>query len=295
MDRRELEILFERNASLVCEFEAFRDKPDGGILRRSVGSGMFIAPCQVLTAKHVVMDMHNVNAGWADDLRREGSRYRMLPYFASASQIADINHPNNNSVDWGLTNVWPNSVTDLALVQVAPIDDHAVQMMNRMRPLFPVWSLLPPPVDETVVMFGQPRDQAPPSTDVSDTLTYRGQPARVVERHDRMRDRGMYSFPCFVVDHDVPHGMSGGPVFWKNKLCGIVSGGLGDQTVIAALWPACLIEFETPKLGTLNHKTTVQSLFETGQIRAEDWDSVSGKISFEVVDGKHVALLRPPV
>ena len=104
----------------------------------------------------------------------------------------------------------------------------------------------------------------------------------------------MYSFPCFVVDQEVPHGMSGGPVFWDGKLCGVVSGGLGEQTVIAALWPACLIEFENPKLGTLNHKPTVQALFETGQLHAKYWDSVRGNVSFEVVDGKQVALLRPP-
>jgi hypothetical protein len=292
IERRELEILFERNASLVCELEAYLDAPDGRVLRRSVGSGVFVAPCQLLTAKHVVTDMHNVNKDWADDLRRETSRYRLLPYFASAAQIADIRSPNV-SLFWGFTNVWPNPLSDLALVQVAPDNEATIEKMNGMSHLFPTWSLLPPPLGETVVMFGQPRDSTS-GNDQSDTLTYRGQPATVTEVHDRMRDRGMYSFPCFVVDYEVPHGMSGGPVYWNGKLCGVVSGGWDGHTVVAALWPACLIEFENPKLGSLNKKVTFESLFESNQIRADDWHLIKGNVSYDVIDGRQVPRLRSP-
>src|SRR5436190_23373592 len=104
---RELEVLFEKGASLTFELVAFRDTPDAGVERRSVGSGMFFAPCQALTAKHVVNDMHNVQPAWSDELRRlPKDDYRWLPYFASASQIVDLRAPN----EWaaaGLTNVWP--------------------------------------------------------------------------------------------------------------------------------------------------------------------------------------------
>jgi hypothetical protein len=41
---RELEILFEKCASLLFEIEAFLDSPNGGIIHRPVGSGMFFAP-----------------------------------------------------------------------------------------------------------------------------------------------------------------------------------------------------------------------------------------------------------
>jgi len=40
------------------------------------------------------MDMHRVNQGWADDLIRDSSRYRMLPYHGSASQIVDLKNPD---------------------------------------------------------------------------------------------------------------------------------------------------------------------------------------------------------
>lgn len=156
---RELEILFEKCASLLFEIEAFIDGPNKEIIRRPVGSGMFVAPCQALTAKHVVTDMHNVNPDWADHMRRQTEGYWLLPYFGSASQIMDLKDLSR-SADWGLSNVWSNPVSDIAMLQLAPVDDNAKEMMNRMRPLFPKWSLLPPPAGTTVVLCGQPRDAA---------------------------------------------------------------------------------------------------------------------------------------
>ena len=237
------------------------------------------------------MDMHRVNQGWADDLIRDSSRYRMLPYHGSASQIVDLKNPEQ-SADWAFTNIWVNPVTDIATLQLAPTDAPAVEMMNRMRPLFPMWSLLPPPVGAAVVLMGQPRDLPPPGTALSSHLTYTAQPAYVIEVHERRFDRGMYNFPCFVVDREVPHGMSGGPVFYDNRLCGIISGGLGEQTVIASLWPVLLSEFENPKLGELNRKVTFEWLFESGQLKATDWSQVKGRIAYEVEDGKPIPFLK---
>lgn len=291
IDPRELEILFLKCASLIFEFEAFRDSPDGGILRRPIGTGIFVAACQAITARHNVIDMHRVNEDWTDDLIRDVSRYRMLPYHGSASQIIDIKNPEQ-SADWGFTNVWVNPVTDIAALQLAPIDAAATDLMNRMRPLFLTWSLLPPPVGATVVLLGQPRDPSPTGTPVSSNLTYTAQAATVVEIHERRHDRGMYNFPCFVVDHEVPHGMSGGPVFHENRLCGIISGELGGQTVVATLWPVCLTEFENPKLGELNRKVTFEALFETGQLTAIDWKLVKGRVAYDEEDGKPVPFLK---
>lgn len=159
---RELELLFQKSASLLFEMVAFRDGPNDTIVRRPVGSGIFFAPCQALTAKHVVSDMHNVSPDWADYVRRQTDGYRWLPYFGSASQIVDLTNPGA-SADWGVTNIWPSSLSDIATLQLAPIDDSAREMMDRMRPLFPKWSLLPPPVGSTVVLCGQPRGPAPSS------------------------------------------------------------------------------------------------------------------------------------
>jgi len=102
----------------------------------------------------------------------------------------------------------------------------------------------------------------------------------------------MYNFPCFVVDHEVPHGMSGGPVFCDNHLCGIISGGLGGQTIVASLWPVLLTEFENPKVGELNRTITFESLFETGQLKAVDWNLVKGRVAYDEEDGKPIPFLK---
>lgn len=290
---RELEILFEKCASLVFEMEAFRDAPNGAVIHRPVGSGIFFAPCQALTAKHVVTDMHNVNPDWADHVRRQTDGYRWLPYFGSASQIVDLRVPNRTA-RWGLTNVWPSPVSDIAMLQFAPVDDDARELLNRMRPLFPRWSLLPPPVGTTVTLCGQPRDPARSESAVSNTVTYMCQPATVVESFETRLDRGMYNFPCFTVDREVPHGMSGGPVFWEDRLCGVVSGGFWGQTVIASLWPICLTQFENQTLGDLNATITFESLLETGQVIAVDWPLVRGNVSYELDERRQIPLLRPP-
>ena len=290
---RELEILFERSASLLFELQAFRDGQSGSIIRRPVGSGMFFAGCQGLTARHVVTDMHNVNPGWADHMRRQAEGFRLLPYWGSASQLVDLKD-TSQSADWGLTNIWLNPVTDIAILQLAPIDENAKENLSRMRPLFPKWSLLPPPVGTSVVVCGQPRDCAPNPDCPAETLTYTCRPAVVVANHELHLDRGMYDFPCFIVDVEVPHGMSGGPVFWGDRLCGLVSGGFWGQTVVASLWPVCLTEFENPALGQLNAAITFESLFASNQITAVDWHLVRGRISYKVIDGRPVALLRPP-
>ncbi|MFA7351067.1 MAG: hypothetical protein WC009_09910 [Methylotenera sp.] len=63
--------------------------------------------------------------------------------------------------------------------------------------------------------------------------------------HFDMRDRGMYSFPCFQVDAQFNGGMSGGYVVnERNEVCGVISGSLpamseDDEHVsyAALLWP----------------------------------------------------------
>ena len=289
---RDLEILFERCASLIFELEAFIDGFEGSTVHRPVGSGMFVAGCQALTARHVVHDMHNVNPDWADHMRRQESGYRWLPYFGSASQVFDM-RDRERTADWGLTNVWPNPTSDLAFLQLAPMNADAIELLNRMAPLFPEWALLPPPAGATIAMLGQPRD-ASSDGNVSATVTYLCQPATVVKTFEKRLDRGMYNFPCFTVDRDVPHGMSGGPVFWEDRFCGVVSGGFCGQTVVASLWPVCLTEFENPRIGGLNASTSFGSLFDSGQIKAVDWHRVKGKVSYGMEDGRQVALFRPP-
>jgi len=294
INQRELWLLAEKCASLSFELLGFYEVADGQIQHRSAGSGMFVAPCQGITARHVVNDLHRVSPEWTDEVRRkERSGYFYLPYHGLAFQIFDINEPNR-AAEWGVTRVWMDTVTDAASLELAPGNPEARIMMDRMRPLFPTWSLLPPPVGATVVLVGQHRDQSAPGEAVPERATYRIMPALVTENFEREHDRGMYNFPGYFVNVDVPHGMSGGAVFWEGRFCGLISGGLGGSTYIASLWPMCLTKFESPNLGILNREITLEKMFDTGQLKAVDWNRVKGLISYATERDRCIPLLRSP-
>ena len=70
METREPELLAEKCTALTFELVGLYEEGDERRRTQSSGSGIFVAPCQALTAKHVVSDLHNVNPAWADEVRR---------------------------------------------------------------------------------------------------------------------------------------------------------------------------------------------------------------------------------
>jgi hypothetical protein len=89
----------------------------------------------------------------------------------------------------------------------------------------------------------------------------------------------MYSFPCFRIDKPVNHGFSGGPVFCRGKLCGIISGGFDDDTYVASLWPLCLLNYKYPDRGALGSERSFADLFDSGELLSEDWPGIKNRIS----------------
>ena len=66
------------------------DDTDGSEIVRIGGSGVFVAPCYAITARHVVRDSFNVNPARADDLRRRESGYTYFPFSSHLFQPSDI-------------------------------------------------------------------------------------------------------------------------------------------------------------------------------------------------------------
>src|SRR5262245_1646626 len=89
---RDTEILIQRAPALVfCIFGHF-DGLDGRRIVRVGGSGMFIAPFQALTARHVCRDLFRTDSNRADDLYRRTSGYLNFrihrPCFRCATHLA---------------------------------------------------------------------------------------------------------------------------------------------------------------------------------------------------------------
>lgn len=294
----DLEVMAERFAPLVFGIFGHGDDDAGSVVTRVGGSGVFVAPCYAITARHVVRDLFNTNPARADDLRRKTSGYEYLPHWSGLFQVSEVRNPAAPPALWGVTRMWDATVTDICLLEAAPDGELATQRMNASRTSFAEWSLLPPPVGALVEMVGFPSSRVTLSEGSSRfAFPFTVQRAWVHEVFEVRRDRGMYSFPCFSVNQAIDHGFSGGPVFYNGRLCGVVSGGsIAEEnlTYVASLWPLCLMEIEYPNLGSLNRKEAVGDWFENGRLCAPDWPAVKGRaMVVKDDDGRPWARLRP--
>ena len=163
-------------------------------------------------------------------------------------------------------------------MQVSLEKGYDKQLEFQMPTRFFEWRLLPPEVGERVDLLGFPETGVKPEADgLRLDVNYVVQQGHVTVIHSMRRDRGMLTFPCFEVDRPVDHGFSGGPVFVNGKLCGIVSAGsLEDHTIVASLWPLCLMEYEYPGI---SGKTMFGELIASGVVPAEDWSEARCRIS----------------
>lgn len=158
------------------------------------------------------------------------------------------------------------------------------------------WALVPPPIGSPVVMLGYPKTHIAADGNLMNIgLTYVAQQGVITDVCELGRDRGLYNFPGFCIDKPVDHGFSGGPVFWENRLCGVVSGDTIDGgTYAASLWPICLLEYECPDFGAQGVKRTLGELFERGVLKSQDWRHIKGRITKQYdADGKPHAQIEP--
>src|SRR5713226_2478962 len=272
---REFELLVNRTTTLLAGIFGFTHDQDGRQIVRVGGSAIFVAPYQALTARHVCRDLFRTEPTWSDTLHRKTEGYFYLPHGSGMFQVAS-RRDEIQSVIWSVTRTWDPAVTDICFMEAA-LDSEASSAKDLSMPTtFFEWALEPPGVDETVIMMGFPRTEITVLDEHWNiNITCIAQQAKVIEVHGERRDAGMYSFPCFAVDQPVDPGCSGGPVLWRNRLCGIVSGGSIDgRTYVASLWPLTLMEYEYPDLGALGGKARFGDLLERGVIRASDWNSV---------------------
>ena len=296
----DLDRLGERYARLVFGIFGHGDDEHGQVVARVGGSGVFVAPCYAITARHVVRDLFNTNPARADEVRRRTAGYSVLPHWSGLFQIGAFRDQNAPPVLWGVTRVWDPEITDICLLEAAPDGELATERLNDSRRSFAEWSLLPPPVGELVEMVGFPSSNVALSQAGSRfSFPFTVQRGWVQEVFEIRRDRGMYRFPCFSVNQPVDHGFSGEPVFHNGKLCGVVSGGsLADEdlTYVASLWPICLMEIEYPNLGSLNRREAIADWFDAKRIRASDWPFIKQHATTMKDElGQPYALLRSEI
>jgi hypothetical protein len=107
----------------------------------------------------------------------------------------------------------------------------------------------------------------------------------VTDVHPEFREMGLLNFPCFVVDADYDHGLSGGPIFDETgSVCGVVCSGntWGQGSYGSLVWPIFGCEIEVSRAPNRPVETVLlYDLVSDGSIK------VDGSFS-------HVRIVRNP-
>lgn len=245
----------------------------------NAGSGVFVAPGLVLGAKHVVNDMGTMDPRWKRDEHEEND-FEDPDFDIRIYQAPRLKQP----VLWYVKgSVSRSKDTDIAIVPVEPESRMAKWAAERaLRGALVPWRLEPPPVGETVELYGYPKSFVRNDGDIhSGRIQWKQQHGVVTDVFPKMRTHGHVDFPSFRIDRPVESGFSGGPVFYRGALVGITSIGtevkegedlIGD-TYIASLWPLILLDFEYR-----GEKVTFGDLFKARIIEAIDYDKFCGKV-----------------
>jgi hypothetical protein len=268
----------DRYATLTAGVYAWQHGKTGEC--HEAGSGVFVAPGVVLTAKHVVNGMGTLDERW-DREKHETSDF--------ASPSFDIRL--YQAPRWGETVLWyvkgdvvRSRDTDIAILPVEPENKLSEWVANEALPeAFVPWRLGPPPIGAEVELYGWPK----PTLEMTGQVHTGG--VQWVEQHGTvthvfydMRDHVRVNFPSFRIDRPVDGAFSGGPVFYRGALVGITSIStetdpnepelIGD-TYAASLWPLILRDFDYR-----GKKVTFGDLFDAGVIRALDYREFRGRV-----------------
>lgn len=240
----------------------------------AAGSGVFIAPFLAITARHVSRALFDLDPGGDPGFSPSMHASNHSP---GLFQVLEPGNPRSPYALWHADRSWDFVHSDLCLMQVSAEDGASLAIQYQLGPRFLPVSLLPPPLGATVQAFGYPRH----------AITARGEklfidaPATfsegvVRENYASFRDRGMLNFPCFEVEMIADHGFSGGPVFYEERLCGIVSAGSSfDRSVyVASLWPLVTAHVDFG----LGKTHLIEDLLDRGHLVSPHWPGLKGKI-----------------
>jgi len=207
------------------------------------GTAVIIAPNLAFSAKHV-FDEH-----W---MRHEGRRPPVDGEGAGRFSLVLAQLVGNQLNLWAVTRLWTSQLTDIVVLRLTPMSSGAQEYTFRRMAL----DLLPPTVGERISAFGYHSN----TVDVGDREITLRQAAGtthgdVLEVHHQYRDAVRLNFPCFRTNARFDGGMSGGPVFNRGHLCGVICSALppatGDEeyaSYVASLWPAMAIVIDLDRV-----------------------------------------------
>ncbi len=231
------------------------------------GSGIFIAPCLGLTAKHVSRSLFDLEPNGDPGFSLDP---KLTNHVVNLFQILEPGNQQSEHAFWHVDQDWNFVYSDLCLMKVSA-DDGAAFRMEKIWPrrCFDL-ALIPPPAGAVVQALGFPRHNVTrrDSQVLIDTPVVLVE-GLVTEVYTPFRERGFLSFPCFRIQtaQRIDHGFSGGPVFLGDRLCGIISSAsnFDEGAYAAALWPL------------LRNKLVIEHI-QKGTFAAAGWSQILSRI-----------------
>jgi hypothetical protein len=260
-----------RLRSLLFWIYAFEEGTEGPYRVEEAGSGVLFGKEQGLTARHVTQAFTKFDPQF-EALQRSTRGFfprRVSESVQTAIPIAIYgDHDSKASVEWRLRVIYQSIDTDISVLVLWPTPD---QSRQRGDADYLPWQLLPPRLGAHVRVYGFPR----PKIDIdgpvhSGSMELWMRRATVVEHAPTFRDHGFCHFPGYVLDVELPPGMSGAAVVHEGRLAGIFTG----PDYVSSLWPLALIDYPV----TENVTFSFAEHFDTGIIDAVDWDRVKGRV-----------------
>jgi hypothetical protein len=194
-----------------------------------VGSGVIFAPYLALTAKHVINELwKNIHHHPFDERNKtQNGQFSIIGY--------QILNSSNTNQSWSVNKIWDCPGADIVLLELSVPPD----IKGRNYTNWPKLSLnsLPPYPGEIVTGIGFGELDRNEETILCSAKKSEGE---VLEVFGERRENGVFNFPCFSINANFAHGMSGGPIIdQKGHLRGIVSGSSIDEmpSYGASLWP----------------------------------------------------------
>jgi hypothetical protein len=291
----EIQRFLERAGRLTFGIWATSGKPPDMRVRVG-GSGIFISPFLGITARHVSRDFYALDPR-GDPGIFEGMR--PAAHAPAVFQALEPGNPDSPKALWHGDRSWDFAHADLCIFQVSSENRTSDAIQYNWPTRFYDLALLPPPVGTVVHALGYPGADVTPHGDslhIDTKIEFRE--GVVIDTYSPYRDRSMLNFPCFAIQIAAGGGFSGGPVFWGDKLCGIVSAALeienkeaSDElpiTYVASLWPLVTANID---LGLGKSEVIVEYL-DCGILRSSDWPQLRGRVVLRTDErGEYLDLL----
>jgi len=264
-----------RVARLVYGHYAWADM-EGEQKIEEAGSGILVARGVGLTAKHVTKSFFKLDPQY-EALHRRSSpldpQYRVIKRKSEFASLMYQAPYDGEEMNWMPEVTWPSHDTDITCMVLEPRSDAAVRLAPTLK--FFGWELLPPKTGSVVTVYGWPGPKinisgGEDTKEIHDlAVELRVESAFVTEYCPVMKEHGLREFPGFVLDRELPHGFSGGPVMQNGRLVGIFSG----PDFVASLWPLALMTY--PNKDEVEHAFAEH--FDRGDIGVRDWPEVKGR------------------